>query len=63
MEILIFALIATRKGYTQDASLIPEPPKFQRFDLRPLRHSYSAEDNSPSRTSVRKEWVVAGIAS
>jgi hypothetical protein len=63
MEILIFALIATRKGYTQHSSRVPEAPKFRPFDLRPLRHSYSAEDNSPGRTSVRKEWVVADIAS
>jgi hypothetical protein len=34
MEALIFALIATLKGYTQHETFIPEPAKFQPFDLR-----------------------------
>ena len=59
MEILTFGLIATRKGYTHHATFVREPAKFQPFDLRPLRHSYSAyeKDNSPSRMSVGKKWV------
>jgi hypothetical protein len=63
MEILIFALIATSNGYTQHETIVSEPTKPQPFDLRPLRHSYSAEDNSPRRPSVRKRWVVVGVAS
>ena len=60
MEILIFALIATRKGYiTKHAALVPEAAKFMPFDFRPLRKAYSAKDNSPSRRSVLKKWVVA----
>ena len=58
MEILIFALIATRNGYTQHETFVPEPPKLQPFDLRRLRHSYSAEDSSPRRPSVRQKWVM-----
>ena len=63
MEILIFALIATRKGYTQHAVLVSEPAKFQPFELRLLKHSYSAEENSPGRMTVRKRWVLADVAS
>jgi hypothetical protein len=59
MEILVFALIATRKGYIQHETFVPQVGKFQPFDLRPLRHPYSAEDNSTSRPSVRKSWVMA----
>jgi hypothetical protein len=59
MEILTFGLIATMKGYTQQATIVREPAKFQPFDLRPLRHSSSAEDNSPSPMSMRKKWVIS----
>ena len=63
MEILVFALIATRKGYIQHETFVPQVGKFQPFDLRPLRYPYSAEDNSPGRPSVRKKWVMAEVAS
>ena len=63
MEILIFALIATSNGYTQHETIVSEPTKPQPFDLRPLRHSYSAEGNSPRRPSVRKKWVVVEATS
>jgi hypothetical protein len=59
MEILVFGLIATWKGYvTEHVTLVPEVAKFLPFDLRPLRNSYGAEDNSPSRTVTRKKWVI-----
>ncbi len=59
MEILVFALVATRKGYIQHETFVPEVAKFQAFNLRPLRHPYRADDNSRSRPSVRKSWVMA----
>jgi len=59
MEALIFALIATRNGYTQHETFVPESAEFQPFDLRALRHSYNAEDNSPSRPFNRKKSFVA----
>ena len=63
MEALIFALIATRNGYTQHETFVPEPAEFHPFDLRALRHLYSAEDKSPRRPSDRKKWVLAQVAS
>jgi hypothetical protein len=36
MEILTFGLIATLNGYqTEHSSFVPEPARFQPFDLRP----------------------------
>ena len=58
MEILVFALIATTKGYVQHETFVPEA-KFRAFDLQPLRHPYNVEDNSPSRAFVRKSWIMA----
>jgi len=55
MEILIFALIAARNGYTQHERFVPESAKLQPFDLRRLRHSYSAEDSSTRRPSYSEE--------
>jgi hypothetical protein len=46
----MFALIATRNGYTPRETVVSEPAEFQPFDLRELRDSYIAEDNSPGRT-------------
>jgi len=34
MESLIFAVVASRKGYHQTETFVPEPARFQRFDLR-----------------------------
>ncbi len=62
MEILVFALIATTKGYVQHETFVSEG-KFLTFDLRPLRRPYNPEDNSPSRPSVRKKWVMVEVAS
>ena len=55
MEALVLAMIATRNGYTHHAMFVPEPTKFPPFDLRALRHFYSAEDKSPGRPSDRKK--------
>jgi len=59
MEIPVFGLIATTKGYVQHETFVPEAAKFLAFDFRPLRHPYNAENDSPSRRSVRKKWVMA----
>jgi hypothetical protein len=44
MEAVAFTLIGTRKE-----SFVPEQAEFRPFDLRVLRQSYNAEDNSPDR--------------
>ena len=49
MEAIIFALIATRNGCAPRETVVSEPAEFQPFDLRALRDSYIAEDNSPDR--------------
>ena len=54
MEAVIFTLIGTRKE-----TLFPESAEFQPFDLRALRHSYNAKDNSLSRPSDGKKSFVA----
>jgi hypothetical protein len=53
MEAVIFTLISTRKE-----RFVPESAEFQLFDLEALRHSYNAEDNSPSQTFNRKKSFV-----
>jgi hypothetical protein len=53
MEAVVFSLIGKRKE-----PLVPEPAEFQPFDLRALRHSYNAVDNSPSRPSDRKKSLL-----
>ncbi len=59
MEILVFAVVAARKGYTQQVTLVRESAKFQPFDLRPLRNSYGTEEDSASQTPVSKKWIMA----
>ena len=54
MEAVIFTLIGTRKE-----TFVPESAEFQPFDLRAMRHSYNAKDNSPSRPSDAKKSFVA----
>ena len=54
MEAVIFTLIGTRKE-----TFVPESTGFQPFDLRALRHSSNAEDNSPSRPFNLKKSFVA----
>jgi hypothetical protein len=50
MEAVAFTLIGIPKE-----RFVPEPAEFWPFDLRELRHSYNAEDNSPDRP---KSFVV-----
>jgi|HubBroStandDraft_2_1064218.scaffolds.fasta_scaffold813243_1 hypothetical protein len=50
MEAVAFTLIGTSKN-----RFVPEPADFRLFDLRELRRSYNAEDNSPNRL---KSFVV-----
>jgi len=54
MEAVIFTLIGARKE-----RFVPESAEFQLFDLGALRHSFNAEDNSPSRPFNRKKSFVA----
>ena len=63
MEALVFALIAIRNGYIQQETVVPEPAEFQPFDLRALKRSYEAEENSSSRPSDRPKSFVARVAS
>jgi hypothetical protein len=54
METLIFALIATRKGYYQRETFVPEPAEFRSFDLLELARSYEAQEDSSNRPSDRQ---------
>ena len=56
MEAVIFTLIGTRKE-----TLVPKSAEFRPFDLRALRHSYNAKDNSPGRPSDRKKSFVVQV--
>jgi hypothetical protein len=62
MEILVFAL-AIRNGIAGRMHLSPELAEFRPFDLRALKRSYDAEDNSSGRPSDRRKSLVAQIAS
>lgn len=63
MEALVFALIAVSNGYMQEETFVPEPSEFQPFDLRALKNSYEAEENSSGRPSDRSKSFVAQVAS
>jgi hypothetical protein len=63
MEALVFALIAVRNGYFVQETIVPEPAEFQPFDLRALKRSYDAEDDSSGRPSDRRKSLVAQVAS
>jgi hypothetical protein len=63
MEALVFAIIAFRNGYQLQETIVPEPAEFQPFDLRGLKRSYEAEENSSSRPSNRPKSFVAHVAS
>jgi hypothetical protein len=63
MEPLIFALIAVRNGYKQEESFVPEPDKFQPFDLRALGQVYHARNDSSNRPSGRSPSFTAQVAS
>jgi hypothetical protein len=59
MEVLLFALIVVRNAYRSQEAFVPEPAKFQSFDLQALRRVYLAKDKSPNRRSDRQEPYVA----
>jgi hypothetical protein len=63
MEALIFALIATRKGYFQIQPIVPEPAEFRRFDLRELERAYKAHDELPNIPTDRPQTFVTQVAS
>ena len=63
METLVFALIAIRNGYIQQETVVPEPAEFQPFDLRALKRSYEAEENSSGQPSNRSKSFVEQAAS
>ena len=63
MEALVFAIIAVRNGYKLQETIVPEPAEFQPFDLRALKRSYDAEDDSSGRPSDRRKSLVAQVAS
>ncbi|HYY30826.1 MAG TPA: hypothetical protein VE860_23010 [Chthoniobacterales bacterium] len=63
MEALIFALIATRKGYFQKESVVAEPAEFRNFDLRELERAYRAHDETPSSPSDRQQTLMTQAAS
>ena len=63
METLIFGILAMRKGFKQQETVVPEPAEFRPFDLRALRRSYEAEDDSSSIPSDRMKPLVTQIAS
>ncbi len=63
MEPLVFAMVAIRKGYHQNESSVPETTRFRPFDLRALKRSYEAEDDSSSRPSDQGKSLVTQIAS
>jgi hypothetical protein len=54
MEPLVFALIAVRNGYRWQDAFVPEPAEFRLFDLRALKRSYDAQDDSSGRPSDRQ---------
>jgi hypothetical protein len=63
MEALVFAILAVRKGYKLEETTVPEPAEFRPFDVRALKRSYQAEDDSSSRPSDRQNSLVTQIAS
>ena len=63
MEALIFALIATRKGYFQREHVVAEPAQFRSFDLRELERAYKAHDETPNEPTDRPQTFVTQVAS
>jgi hypothetical protein len=63
MEVLIFALIATRKGYFQKEPTVPEPAEFRGFDLRELKRAYNAHGQTPTRPIDRQKTLLTQVAS
>jgi hypothetical protein len=63
MEALVFAILAVRNGYKLEETIVPEPAEFQPFNLRALKASYKAEENTSGRPSDRQKSFVAQVAS
>lgn len=63
MEPLVFAIIAMLNGFKRQETFVPEPAEFRPFDLRALKRSYGAEDDSSSRPTNRPQSLVTQIAS
>jgi hypothetical protein len=63
MEALVFAIVALRKGYKLEESIVPEPAEFRPFDVWALKRSYQAEADSSSRPSDRRDSLVTQTAS
>jgi hypothetical protein len=63
MEALVFAIVALRKGFKLEETTVPEPAEFRPFDVRALKRSYQAEDDSSSRPSGRQNSLVTQTAS
>ena len=58
MDALIIGLIALSTLRRKQEQIVPEPAKFQPFDLRTLDRQYNARDNSPGRPSDREQPYV-----
>jgi len=63
MEALVFALIATRIGYFQKEPVVPEPAEFRSFDLRALKRSFEAHDETSNKPTDPKQTLVTQVAS
>ena len=62
MDTLVFGLIAVNNLNKEQEPIVPEPAEFQPFDLRALE-CFNARDNSPSRSSDRRQSYVAQTVS
>jgi hypothetical protein len=64
METLVFGILAVRNGYKQlEESFVPEPEKFQPFDLQGLGNVYQAKYDTSNRPSGRSPSLTAQVAS
>jgi hypothetical protein len=63
METFVFGMITVRNGYKQEESFVPEPEKFQPFDVRELGNVYQAKSDSSNRPSGRSPSLTAQVAS
>ena len=64
METLVFGIIAVRNGYKQvEEGFVPEPEKFQPFDVRELGNVYQAKYDTSNRPSGRSPSLTAQVAS
>jgi hypothetical protein len=64
METLVFGIIAVRNGYKrEEESFVPEPERFQPFDVQELGNVYQAKHDTLSRPSGRSPSLTAQVAS